>query len=55
MHDDDEARALLAHAQAGVASGSLVGRNEPCPCGSGKRYKQCHGAISASATSISNA
>ncbi|MFK8017485.1 MAG: preprotein translocase subunit SecA [Gammaproteobacteria bacterium] len=23
-----------------------VGRNEPCPCGSGKKYKQCHGKIS---------
>jgi preprotein translocase subunit SecA len=22
-----------------------VGRNEPCPCGSGKKYKQCHGAV----------
>ncbi|MDW3642161.1 SEC-C metal-binding domain-containing protein, partial [Vibrio sp. 1291-1] len=22
-----------------------VGRNEPCPCGSGKKYKQCHGQI----------
>ncbi len=22
-----------------------VGRNEPCPCGSGKKFKQCHGAI----------
>jgi preprotein translocase subunit SecA len=21
-----------------------TGRNEPCPCGSGKKYKQCHGA-----------
>ena len=21
-----------------------VGRNEPCPCGSGRKYKQCHGA-----------
>jgi uncharacterized protein YecA (UPF0149 family) len=21
-----------------------VGRNEPCPCGSGKKYKKCHGA-----------
>ena len=20
-----------------------IGRNEPCPCGSGKKYKQCHG------------
>jgi preprotein translocase subunit SecA len=23
-----------------------VGRNEPCPCGSGKKYKHCHGRIS---------
>ena len=23
----------------------IVGRNEPCPCGSGRRYKECHGAI----------
>ncbi len=25
---------------------SRVGRNEPCPCGSGKKYKQCHGKLS---------
>jgi preprotein translocase subunit SecA len=23
-----------------------VGRNQPCPCGSGKKYKQCHGRLS---------
>jgi preprotein translocase subunit SecA len=23
-----------------------IGRNEPCPCGSGKKYKQCHGRVS---------
>jgi preprotein translocase subunit SecA len=23
-----------------------VGRNEPCPCGSGKKYKHCHGTLS---------
>ena len=23
-----------------------IGRNEPCPCGSGKKYKHCHGALS---------
>ena len=23
-----------------------VGRNEPCPCGSGKKFKHCHGALS---------
>ena len=22
-----------------------VGRNEPCPCGSGKKFKQCHGKL----------
>jgi SEC-C motif-containing protein len=22
-----------------------VGRNEPCPCNSGKKYKKCHGAV----------
>lgn len=26
--------------------GSKVGRNDPCPCGSGKKFKHCHGAIS---------
>jgi preprotein translocase subunit SecA len=39
---------------AGAAAGGLadlastwgqVGRNEPCPCGSGKKYKQCHGKL----------
>ncbi|MDR1863677.1 MAG: YchJ family protein [Treponema sp.] len=26
-----------------VRSGPKVGRNDPCPCGSGKKYKHCHG------------
>jgi len=26
--------------------GRKIGRNEPCPCGSGKKYKQCHGKLS---------
>jgi preprotein translocase subunit SecA len=25
-----------------VRAGSRVGRNDPCPCGSGKKYKKCH-------------
>ncbi len=29
-----------------VRSGEKVGRNDPCPCGSGKKYKQCHGKLS---------
>ena len=39
-----EASALLAQSEAALARGAGIGRNEPCPCGSGKRYKQCHGA-----------
>jgi preprotein translocase subunit SecA len=26
-----------------IPSYTGVGRNDPCPCGSGKKYKQCHG------------
>ncbi|MBN8216685.1 MAG: anaerobic sulfatase maturase [Spirochaetes bacterium] len=43
---------ILAAREARVeSSGSWkqVGRNEPCPCGSGKKYKQCHGKGGASA------
>ena len=28
-----------------VREGLKVGRNDPCPCGSGKKYKQCHGKL----------
>jgi preprotein translocase subunit SecA len=28
-----------------VRAGTKVGRNDPCPCGSGKKYKQCHGRL----------
>ncbi|MGE5088824.1 MAG: DUF5672 family protein [Candidatus Levyibacteriota bacterium] len=45
LPDDADAKTLLARAEAGLAQGPLVGRNDPCPCGSGKRYKQCHGAL----------
>jgi preprotein translocase subunit SecA len=30
--------------QSFVAGQKKVGRNDPCPCGSGKKYKRCHGA-----------
>nr|MDQ6904311.1 SEC-C metal-binding domain-containing protein [Bacteroidota bacterium] len=29
--------------QEPVKAGPKIGRNDPCPCGSGKKYKQCHG------------
>lgn len=32
-------------AQPFVRSNEKIGRNQPCPCGSGKKYKQCHGKI----------
>jgi len=50
-----EATALAGEPKAGqeqdehapfVREGRKVGRNEPCPCGSGKKYKQCHGKLS---------
>jgi preprotein translocase subunit SecA len=28
-----------------VAEVPRVGRNDPCPCGSGKKYKHCHGML----------
>ncbi|MFN2568190.1 MAG: preprotein translocase subunit SecA [Candidatus Dormibacteria bacterium] len=31
-------------ADAEAANGAKVGRNTPCPCGSGRKYKRCHGA-----------
>jgi preprotein translocase subunit SecA len=41
--DQSTARALApAIALGGVPR---VGRNEPCPCGSGKKYKHCHGKL----------
>ncbi|MCB1898295.1 MAG: SEC-C domain-containing protein, partial [Rhodocyclaceae bacterium] len=33
-------------AQPVVNAGPKVGRNDPCPCGSGKKYKHCHGKLS---------
>ncbi|QYK01785.1 preprotein translocase subunit SecA [Shewanella psychrotolerans] len=41
----EEAQALAA-TQPVVRDGEKVGRNDPCPCGSGRKYKQCHGKLS---------
>ncbi|QQX79953.1 preprotein translocase subunit SecA [Shewanella sp. KX20019] len=40
-----EESAALAATQPQVRDGEKVGRNDPCPCGSGKKYKQCHGKL----------
>ena len=50
--DYDEALGLADEAVAAAATqkpmhaGPKVGRNDPCPCGSGKKYKYCHGKLS---------
>ena len=43
--DHAEARAAIENATAQAAAAPAAGRNDPCPCGSGKRFKNCHGAI----------
>jgi preprotein translocase subunit SecA len=35
----------MAERKPFIRDGRKVGRNEPCPCGSGKKFKQCHGKI----------
>ena len=50
----DEASAVPQGGQSGqqapeapfVRGGRKVGRNEPCPCGSGQKFKHCHGKLS---------
>ena len=42
----EEEQAQMAGGTPIVREGVKVGRNDPCPCGSGKKYKQCHGALS---------
>jgi preprotein translocase subunit SecA len=59
--DREDQAAQAAHAAMGAVAAAMassrtatavgpggvpkVGRNEPCPCGSGKKYKQCHGRL----------
>ena len=42
---EPETTADAAIARAAVGEVPRVGRNDPCPCGSGKKYKQCHGKL----------
>ena len=49
--EDEQGASLATGAVGAVGAGGLaaqvpkVGRNDPCPCGSGKKYKQCHGRL----------
>ena len=42
---DDQAEQAPAPPQTFTRDQPKVGRNEPCPCGSGKKFKQCHGKL----------
>ncbi|OUR64081.1 preprotein translocase subunit SecA [Methylophaga sp. 42_25_T18] len=42
----DAEEAAVTHEEPYTRDGKKVGRNDPCPCGSGKKFKQCHGALS---------
>jgi preprotein translocase subunit SecA len=43
--DGEDAGVAVAVAPPFVRAGQKVGRNDPCPCGSGKKYKHCHGRL----------
>ena len=43
--EEANADTAASDAQTFVRQGQKVGRNDPCPCGSGKKYKQCHGKL----------
>lgn len=45
MDDNMQGKSKMGHAQ--VKMTNKIGRNDPCPCGSGKKYKYCHGKDSA--------
>ncbi|WP_143285575.1 SEC-C metal-binding domain-containing protein, partial [Burkholderia pseudomallei] len=44
----DATAEMVGHAMSHsgpAGEGPRVGRNDPCPCGSGKKYKHCHGKL----------
>jgi preprotein translocase subunit SecA len=43
-HQEAEAQKILAEEKKIIRATVKVGRNDPCPCGSGKKFKACHGA-----------
>ncbi|MBD9535441.1 preprotein translocase subunit SecA [Stenotrophomonas sp. ATCM1_4] len=46
QHQDNGGYSADEEAEQALASGEVkVGRNDPCPCGSGKKYKHCHGQL----------
>jgi preprotein translocase subunit SecA len=41
----EQAAALPQPSRRPATAAPRIGRNDPCPCGSGKKFKKCHGAI----------
>ncbi len=44
-HPSEDGSVVTEAAPADGAELPRVGRNDPCPCGSGKKYKACHGKL----------
>ncbi len=44
--DQEQQEQGISAVQPFTREGNKVGRNDPCPCGSGKKFKQCHGKLS---------
>ncbi|WP_024872521.1 preprotein translocase subunit SecA [Tolumonas lignilytica] len=45
LAEEDDEQAIEQNVLPFVRDGAKVGRNDPCPCGSGKKYKHCHGQL----------
>jgi preprotein translocase subunit SecA len=49
MSDEEGVPALIESEEKPTSdnpyAGQYIGRNDACPCGSGKKYKQCHGRL----------
>ena len=45
IFDEDKQKELYKEQKRSttIVKGDKIGRNDPCPCGSGKKYKNCHG------------
>ncbi len=46
QHPSAEGEETAGEGEAVAAEAPKIGRNDPCPCGSGKKYKHCHGKLS---------
>ena len=45
VSDQEEERKIVNETKVDTNEGKKVGRNEKCPCGSGKKFKHCHGNV----------